>query len=167
MSTASPLGSIDWHVSWVISCYSGSYQEHWLYSMDFGGTPGLYQLDVDGIPSPQQQFKVFPDVDKRPCEEYGLDRRESLLRGQKAGRQSQTNQVQVLTMTWAVMWTFIPQFCHLYNGKNNIATTGGQREEFHKANEVAGKILRRLCNFASTMIFKRIIINSSILQKRE
>lgn len=67
--------------------------------MDFGGIPGLYQLDADSISSPQQQFKVFPDADKRPCEEYGLDRRESLLRGQKAVLQSQTNQVHVLTVT--------------------------------------------------------------------
>lgn len=63
--------------------------------MDFGGIPGLYQLDADGIPSPQQRFKVFPDIDKRPCEEYGPDRRE--LRGQKAVLQSQTHQVQVPT----------------------------------------------------------------------
>lgn len=164
MSPASPFGNIDWHVSWVISCYSVSYQEHWFYSMDFGGIPGLYQLDADGVPSPQQRFRVFPDVDKRPCEEYGPDRRE--LRGQKAVLHSQTHQVQVPTVTWEATWTFIPQFWHHYNGKNNIATTGGWREEFHKANEVASKILR-LCNFASTMIFTRIDINSPILQKRE
>lgn len=36
------------------------------------------------IVSPQQQFKVVPDIDKHPCEEYGLGR-EPLLSGQSGG----------------------------------------------------------------------------------